>query len=95
MATPCQHPIKLLFVFDPSIKAAQKDFIILMHKFRGDLSKALEAQQASPLGYGLGFKPIEILALIQMPSIVEQAESYCTDPSSLLPLSAKTRESKT
>ncbi len=33
-----------------------------MHKFRGDLSKALEAQQTSPLGYDLEFKPIETLA---------------------------------
>ncbi len=32
-----------------------------MHKFGGDLSKALEAQQTSPLGYRLEFKPIETL----------------------------------
>jgi hypothetical protein len=33
-----------------------------MHKFEGDLSKALKAQQTSPLGYGLEFKPTETLA---------------------------------
>ncbi len=61
MATPCQHPTKPLFVFDLWIEAAHTKIIILMHKGWGDLIKAIEAQQTSPLGYGLEFKPVETL----------------------------------
>ena len=64
MATPCCHPLKTLFEFDMSVEAAEKNYMILMHKFRGDLHKALDAQHGSPLQYGSEFKPVSILALI-------------------------------
>jgi hypothetical protein len=64
MATPCYHPSKPLFEFDMSVEAAKKNYMILMHKFGGDLHKALRAQQGSPLQYGSEFKPVLILAPI-------------------------------
>ncbi len=60
-ATPCRHPSKPLFVFEFSLEAANKNFILLKHKFGGDLSEALLAQSDSPLGYGSEFKPIKTL----------------------------------
>ena len=64
MATPCRHPSKPIFEFDMSVKAAEKNFIILMRKFGGDLHEALHAQQGTPLQYGSEFKPVSILAPI-------------------------------
>jgi hypothetical protein len=64
MATPCCHPSKPLFEFDMSVEAAKKNYMILMHKFGGDLHQALHAQQGSPLQYGSEFKPVSILAPI-------------------------------
>ena len=64
MTTPCHHPSKLLFEFNMSVKAAEKNYIILMRKFGGDLHRALHAQQGSPLQYGSEFKPVLILVLI-------------------------------
>jgi hypothetical protein len=64
MATPCRHPSKLIFKFNLSVKAAEKNYIILMRKFEGDLHKALHAQQGSPLQYGSEFKPVSTLAPI-------------------------------
>jgi hypothetical protein len=49
MATPCRHPLKPIFEFDLSVEVAEKNYIILMRKFRGDLHKALHTQQGSPL----------------------------------------------
>jgi hypothetical protein len=46
------------------LEAANKNFFVLKHKFGGDLSEALLAQNDSPLGYGSEFKPIETLELI-------------------------------
>ncbi len=63
-ALPCHQPSKPLFAFEFSLEAANKNFILLTHKFGGDLSKALLAQSDSPLGYGSEFKPIETLELI-------------------------------
>jgi hypothetical protein len=63
-ATPCQQPTKPLFIFEPLIKAANKNFMLLKHKFSGDLQKALLAQQDSSLGYGLELNPIETLKAI-------------------------------
>ncbi len=60
-AAPCSQPTKSLFAFDFSLEAANKNFILLKHKFGGDLQKALLAQSDSPLGCGLEFKPIEML----------------------------------
>jgi hypothetical protein len=64
MATPCRHPSKPIFEFDLSIEPAEKNYIILMRKFEGDLCKALHAQQGSPLQYGSKFKPVSTLAPI-------------------------------
>ncbi len=64
MATSCYHPSKPLFDFDMSVEAAEKNYMILMHKFGGDLHEALRTQQGSPLQYGSEFKPVSILALI-------------------------------
>jgi hypothetical protein len=64
MATPCYHPLKPLFEFNTSVEAAKKNYMILMHKFGGDLHEALRAQQRSPLQYGSEFKPVLILAPI-------------------------------
>jgi hypothetical protein len=64
MATPCCHPSKPIFKFDLSVEAAEKNYIILMRKFEGDLHKALHAQQGSPLQYGSKFKPVSTLAPI-------------------------------
>jgi hypothetical protein len=43
------------------LEAANKNFILLKCKFGGDLQKAILAQSDSLLGYGLEFKPIEML----------------------------------
>ena len=64
MAIPCCHPLKTLFEFDMSVEAAEKNYMILMHKFGGDLHQALHAQKGSPLQYGSEFKPVSILAPI-------------------------------
>jgi hypothetical protein len=64
MATPCCHPLETLFEFDMSVKAAEKSYMILMHKFGGDLHKALHAQKGLPLQYGSEFKPVSNLAPI-------------------------------
>jgi hypothetical protein len=64
MATPCCHPSKPLFEFDMSVEAAEKNYMILVHKFGEDLHEALHAQQGSPLQYGSEFKPVSILAPI-------------------------------
>jgi len=64
MATPCYHPSKPLFEFDTSVEAAEKNYMILMHKFGGDLHKDLHAQQGLQLQYGSEFKPVLILAQI-------------------------------
>ena len=58
---PCRQPSKPLFAFEFNLEAANKNYIVLKHKFGGDLSEALLAQSDSPLGYGSEFKPIETL----------------------------------
>ncbi len=57
-------PLETTIRFDMSVEAAEKNYMILMHKFGGDLHEALRAQQGSPLQYGSKFKPVSILALI-------------------------------
>jgi hypothetical protein len=56
MATPCPHLLKPLFKFNLSVKAAEKNFILLKHKFGGNLHLALHAQNGLPLSYGVKFK---------------------------------------
>ncbi len=64
MALPCQNPSKPLFEFDLSVEAAEKNYILLMRKFGGDLHRALHAQKDSPLSYGSEFKPVSTLETI-------------------------------
>ncbi len=61
MALPCPNPSKPQFEFDFSVEAAEKNFILLMQKFGGDLHRALHAQKNSPLSYGSEFKPVSAL----------------------------------
>jgi hypothetical protein len=56
MATPCPHPSKPLFEFDLPVKAAEKNFILLMRKFGGDLHLTLHTQNGSRLSHGSKFK---------------------------------------
>jgi hypothetical protein len=56
--------LKPIFEFALSVEAAETNYIILMHKFEGDLHKALHAQQGSPLQNGSKFKPVSTLAPI-------------------------------
>ena len=64
MALPCQNPSKPLFEFDLSVEAAEKNYILLMRKFGGDLHRALHAQKDLPLSYGSEFKPVSTLETI-------------------------------
>jgi hypothetical protein len=61
MALPCPNPSKPQFKFDLSVNAAEKNYILLMQKFGGDLHRALHAQKNSPLSYGSEFKPVSAL----------------------------------
>ncbi len=56
MALPCPNPSKPQFEFDLSVKAAEKNYILLMQKFEGDLHCALHTQKNLPLSYGSEFK---------------------------------------
>ncbi len=47
-----------------SVEAVEKNYMILMHKFGGDLHKALHTQNGLPLQYGSKLKPVSILAPI-------------------------------
>jgi hypothetical protein len=61
MATPCPHPSKPLFKFDHSVNPTEKNYILLMCNFGGDLHLALHAQNRLPLSYGSKFKPALML----------------------------------
>ena len=61
MALPCPNPSKPQFKFDLSVKAAEKNYILLIRKFGGDLHRALHAQKNLPLSYGSEFKPVSAL----------------------------------
>jgi hypothetical protein len=64
IATSCPPQTKPIFKFNPSIKAASKNYILLKHTFGGDLQRALDTQSNSPLQYGSKFRPIETLESI-------------------------------
>ena len=94
MATPCRHPSKPIFEFDTSVEAAEKNFIILMRKFGGDLHEALNAQQGTPLQYGSEFKPVSILApIFSLHPSWEKMKTVLSDGSSwpLAPLDDQNR----
>ena len=61
VSTACHQPTNLLFAFDFSFEAANKNFILLKHKLSGNFQKALLAQSDMPLGCRLEYKPIKML----------------------------------
>ncbi len=60
MGTPCDMPSAPKFSFELSNKAAMHN-LKLLRKYQFDLSKALEANNDSPLGPGKKFKPPSVL----------------------------------
>ena len=58
---PIRKPEKPEFVFDMSMEAAEKNYLLLMQKYGGSLEKALTANRESPLEMGSEFRPIEVL----------------------------------
>ena len=52
------------FVFDLSMAAAEKNADILLDKYGGKLTNAVDANKHSILGYGSEFRPVEVLAKI-------------------------------
>ncbi len=50
------------FTFELSMKAANKNASILIDKYAGNLSDAIDANSRSILGYGSEFRPIEVIA---------------------------------
>ena len=88
MATPCRHPSKPIFEFDLTVEAAEKNFLVLTRKFGGDLQKAIDAQEGSPLSYGSEFKAVPILAQIfsrhptwkKMESILSNGSTWPLQP---------------
>ena len=52
------------FTFDLSIEAADKNASILIDKYSGNLSDAIDANSRSILGYGSEFRPTEVIAEI-------------------------------
>jgi hypothetical protein len=56
--------MKPIFEFDLSIKAVNKNYILLKHTLGGDLQRALDTQPNLPLRYGSKFRPIETLESI-------------------------------
>jgi hypothetical protein len=62
MGDPKPTPLEtLIFEFDLSVEAAEKNHILLMQKFGGDLHSALHTQNKSPLSYGSEFKATSTL----------------------------------
>jgi hypothetical protein len=53
--TPPQKPTSPKFSFELRNKAAKQNYMVLMHKYKGNLVASLESQQNSPAGYGLEF----------------------------------------
>ena len=52
------------FTFDLSIEAADKNASILIDKYGGNLSDAIDTNSRSILGYGSEFRPTELIAKI-------------------------------
>jgi hypothetical protein len=51
-------------MFDLTSKAAEKNYITLMRKYKGSLAALLEAQRDSTVGYGLEFWDVSTLTRI-------------------------------
>jgi hypothetical protein len=50
-----RQPTPPKFSFKLKNKAAKKNYLVLMHKYRGNLTALLESQRNSPVGYCLEF----------------------------------------
>jgi hypothetical protein len=62
---PTRKPSRPEFVFELTMEAAVRNFMVFMKKYKGDLGIALEAQQDSPLGMGSEFCPPSVLKSIE------------------------------
>ena len=60
---PSNRPANMEFKFFLDQESSQRNFCILQ-KYNFDLSKALKAQENSPLSYGLEFKSTKVLSSI-------------------------------
>ena len=54
--TTTRQPTPPMFTFDLTSEAAKKNYMILMHTYKGNLVKSLESQQESIVGYGSEFR---------------------------------------
>jgi hypothetical protein len=61
---PIRKPREPYFKFELTMEAAEKNFLLLMHKYGGSMELALKAEQDSPMGMGSEFRPIESLRSI-------------------------------
>jgi hypothetical protein len=55
MQIPLQQPTPPEFSLELTNKAAKKNYLILMHKYRGNITALLESQRDLTAGYGLEF----------------------------------------
>ena len=52
---PPRQPTPPEFSFDLSLEAAERNYMVLMHKYNGSLAASLESQRESTVGYGSEF----------------------------------------
>ena len=52
---PPRQPTPPEFSFDLSLEAAERNYMVLMHKYNGSLAASLESQRDSTVGYGSEF----------------------------------------
>jgi hypothetical protein len=62
--TPIQKPDKPEFAFEMTTEAAERNYLLLMQKYKSSLELALKSQQHSSLGIGSEFRPIKVLQAI-------------------------------
>jgi hypothetical protein len=53
---PTRRPTPRDFSFDLTCKAAQRNYLVLMHKHKGSLVASLESQRDSTVGYSSEFR---------------------------------------
>jgi hypothetical protein len=61
---PIRKPRTPDFKFEMTMEAAEKNFLLLMHKYGGSMELELKAEQDSPMGMGSEFRSIESLRSI-------------------------------
>ena len=62
MQIPPQQPTPPEFSFELMNKAAEKNYLVLMHKYRGSLVSLLESQRDLTVGYGSEFRNKDTLS---------------------------------